>query len=105
MLCQKMILEKYMYLYSRPTVREIASQTGIQATRVFRLFNGAVMKLTEYEIFKKLVDEKNNGPLLESLAEKCLSHLSLKALKDIENAMKRKLELHELKNNSKFLTV
>ena len=48
-----------MLLNQEPTLKKIAADTGIQITRVFRLFNGSTMKLSEYQIFQHRVKEKN----------------------------------------------
>ncbi len=52
---QKKILQQYRVLYPHQSLRDISKKTGIQLTRVFRLFNGAPMKLNEYEVFYEFV--------------------------------------------------
>jgi len=63
---QKTILNQYLLLNKKPTFKEIASDTGIQVTRVFRLFNGSTMKLSEYQIFNRKVKEKIENGFLKS---------------------------------------
>jgi hypothetical protein len=46
-----------MEIKGSPSLKIISEDTGIQITRVFRLFNGYEMKLSEYEVFKLKVDE------------------------------------------------
>lgn len=52
---QSRILREYRELHPRHTLRETSQLTGIQLTRVFRLFNGHAMKLEEYERFHRAV--------------------------------------------------
>ncbi len=52
---QTRILKDYRALYPGRPLRVTADQTGIQLTRVFRIFNGSPMKLHEYECFHRLV--------------------------------------------------
>ena len=59
---QKEILEKYKALYGKQTLKKMSEQTGIQLTRMFRLLNGAEMKISEYEVLLKLVNEKTFNP-------------------------------------------
>lgn len=54
---QKELLRRYSELMGAPSLKEIAEDTGIQVTRVFRLFNGHEMRMAEYFIFKQRVDE------------------------------------------------
>ena len=46
---QKRILVEYKSAYPQQSLFEISQTTGIQVTRVFRLFKGASMRLKEYE--------------------------------------------------------
>lgn len=95
---QNTIIKQYLLLNHDPTLRQIAKDTGIQQTRVFRLFNGSEMKLSEYEIFKRLVKEKIGSTTnLETMAGECVSILSSESVREIENLMSRKLATWKLK--------
>ena len=48
---QKEILSQYKQTYPADTYQTISNKTGIQNTRVFRIFNGYEMKLSEYSRF------------------------------------------------------
>ena len=99
---QKTILEQYLCLSDKPTLREISAETGIQMTRVFRLMNGSAMKLEEYEVFSNLVQKKMGLECaLPALAQDCLKKLSPEILKELESVMRRKLALWDLKQKSK----
>ena len=94
---QKTILNQYMLLNNKPTLKKISEDTGIQLTRIFRLFNGSTMKLMEFEVFNKKVKEKmglTDG--LEAIALECSLKLSPGAILDLEVFMKRKIEIWKL---------
>tara|TARA_R110000868_G_scaffold153644_4_gene379137 strand:+ start:1130 stop:1447 length:318 start_codon:yes stop_codon:yes gene_type:complete len=90
MTLQERTLRQYMELRSQPCLREIAKETGIQQTRVFRILNGAMMKLDEWEIFNDIVVKEN--ACLEKLARECLCELSIEQLSGLQQMMKQKLE-------------
>lgn len=94
---QKTILKQYTLLNDKPTLKKISEDTGIQLTRVFRLFNGSTMKLSEYQIFNKKVKEKMGlTDSLEAVAFECSLKLSPAAIKDLEVLLKRKIEVWTL---------
>jgi hypothetical protein len=98
---QKTILNQYMLLNQRPTLKKIAADTGIQLTRVFRLFNGSTMKLSEYQIFQRKVKEMMGlTDTLEEIAFECSLKLSTEAVKDIEIFLKRKMEIWRIKQTT-----
>lgn len=98
---QKTILSQYMLLNQEPTLKNVAADTGIQITRVFRLFNGCTMKLSEYQIFQHKVKEKMGlTDTLEELAFDCSLKLSPEAIKDIEIYLRRKMEIWKIKHAS-----
>ncbi|RPJ74199.1 MAG: hypothetical protein EHM20_11005 [Alphaproteobacteria bacterium] len=95
---QKRILGQYVLLNDGPTLKKIADDTGIQITRVFRLFNGSVMNLAEYQIFQAKVKEKMGlTHTLEAIAFDCSLKLSPEAIKEIESYLNRKMEIWKLK--------
>lgn len=94
---QKTILNQYILLNHKPTFKQIAADTGIQVTRVFRLFNGSTMKLSEYQIFRTKVREKmglTGG--LEDIAFECSMKLSPESIKDLETQLKRRIAVWTL---------
>jgi len=58
MTLQQKTLHRYRQLFPREPLRQISARTGIQITRVFRLFNGKIMKVGELEAFEKAINEK-----------------------------------------------
>ena len=101
---QKTILNQYMLLNGKPTLKKISEETGIQLTRVFRILNGSTMKLSEYQIFNRLVKEKmglTDG--LEAMAFECSLKLSPEAILDLEVFLKRKIQTWSLAQTNKTL--
>jgi hypothetical protein len=94
---QKAILKQYMELSGNPTLKVISEETGVQITRVFRLFNGSVMKLNEYLIFQDLVRKKLGFDLaLEGLILECRNKLSIEGIKEVEAMIRRKIHYTDL---------
>lgn len=58
MTLQQKTLQRYRQLFPNETLRETSARTGIQITRVFRLFNGKIMKVGELEAFEKAVNNR-----------------------------------------------
>jgi hypothetical protein len=58
MTLQSKTIQRYRLLFPQETLREISARTGIQITRVFRLFNGKPMKVGELEAFEKIINNK-----------------------------------------------
>jgi hypothetical protein len=93
---QKLVLDEYMQLMAKPTFREMAKDTGIQLTRLFRIMNGMEMRLNEYVILKRRVEELTDASQLSQLAFKCESTLPSRARKELEGMMMRLLKQQEL---------
>ena len=94
-----------MLLNDQPTLKKISADTGIQVTRVFRLFNGSTMKLSEYQIFQHKVKEKMGlTDTIEAIAFECSLKLSHQAIKEIEVFLNRKMEIWKLKQASSLQT-
>ncbi len=55
------VLSTFKQEFGNLSYREIANLTGIQMTRVFRIFNQQEMKVSEYEKFKDLLLQKKTG--------------------------------------------
>lgn len=91
---QKKILQDYREVFGQKTFREISDMTGIQQTRVFRLFNGSAMKLSEYEVFQQMIQFRQaKRPKLLQLLKSCELSLSERGLAEIEQVMDQKIRL------------
>jgi len=55
---QTRTLHRYRQLFPNDTLKEVSARTGIQITRVFRLFNGKTMKVGELEAFEGVIVNK-----------------------------------------------
>lgn len=55
---QKRTLERYRQLFPLETLREISARTGLNITRVFRLYNGKTMKVGELEAFENAITKR-----------------------------------------------
>lgn len=101
MYLQKMILNQFMEIYKNPFLREIENETGIQITRIFRLFNGSAMKLDEYQRFQESIRKKKCGKdSLQDLIETCSSRLPINTVREIELLMIKRLHTFSLKNKT-----
>lgn len=75
---QEAILKEYRETFPDKTLKTTSAETGIQMTRVFRIFNGSPMKLREYEAFEKTIKQKRLSSSKFELLSKfqnCLTQL------------------------------
>lgn len=94
---QRHLLNRYMELMGNPSFRQISDDTGIQVTRVFRIFNGQELKLNEYLIFKERINQKTEGEKDLSLVDINLENgLPLEKLRVIIRRLKRELTYAEI---------
>lgn len=92
---QSKTIQRYRHFFPQDTLREVSSRTGIQITRVFRLFNGKTMKVGELEAFENAVqnkiDENPAGSRLNNLLEESLGILTHDELKTLADYIERKV--------------
>ncbi len=94
---QQAIIKQYHQVFQNRTYREIADHTGIQMTRVFRIFNGAPMKLCEYEtLYQKIQERGAMGGRLCELAREVEKHLSANAILCLSRELERRLQIASL---------
>lgn len=95
MTLQEKTLQRYRLLFPNQPLREVSARTGIQITRVFRLFNGKVMKVGELEAFEKAINEKMaenpSFSKLSSLMDDASSMLTNEELTKLSEYVARKL--------------
>jgi hypothetical protein len=100
---QQNVIKNYRTKFPEHTLKEVSERTGIQITRVFRIFNGSEMKLKEYESFQLACAIKEENPIslhLHTLLKQCLSNLEYSQLKRLCFEIEDTLEHHKLKNYS-----
>ena len=92
---QNKTIQRYRLFFPEETLREVSARTGIQITRVFRLFNGKPMKLGEFEAFERAINHKMsqnpNYSRLSLLSEEASSHLSNAEAGKIADYIERKI--------------
>jgi hypothetical protein len=97
---QNKTIQRYRLFFPEETLREVSARTGIQITRVFRLFNGKPMKLGEFEAFEKAITSKMadhpNYSRLTLLAEEAFSSLSPTDLGKVVDYIERKISNKKL---------
>lgn len=102
MCLQNRILKEYRSNFPRFTLRETSAQTGIQLTRIFRLFNGSAMKLDEYERFHKVVygDSASSGlnGSFKRVTESIARNMTPIEISKIVSMLNRQLQWHQLLN-------
>lgn len=70
MTLQTRTLSRYRQYFPNETLRETSARTGIQITRVFRLFNGKTMKVGELEAFENAIHVRiAENPAMERLSQ------------------------------------
>ncbi len=95
MTLQQKTLHRYRQLFPNETLRETSARTGIQITRVFRLFNGKIMKVGELEAFEKAINDKiaenPSFAKLSSIVEDASSVLTNDELAKVTEYIARKI--------------
>lgn len=94
MTLQKKTLSRYRQFFPNETLRETSARTGIQITRVFRLFNGKNMKVGELEAFESAINlkiaENPNMAKLSAAVEEAGAILTNEELAKITDYVQRK---------------
>lgn len=96
---QDKLIDTYMGLLSKNTIREMAIDSGIQKTRLFRIMNGQEMKLSEYITLKNRISSLfGKISPVEELAKECEKELSVNSISEISNYMQRRIRLAKLQS-------
>ena len=98
---QQSLINRYKKFYPQDTFKIISKKTSIQQTRVFRIFNGAEMKVSELDALEQVLSESENIKTQEfiHLSKKCTSNLSERVLKDLYTQMRFLLKTNYLITN------
>ncbi len=95
MTLENKIIQRYRLHFPNETLREVSQKTGIQITRVFRLFNGKKMKVSELEAFEAVIQgkkfENQSFNRLNRIAEEASSLLTHDEMDKITDYIERKL--------------
>lgn len=95
---QNTILTTFKNHYPNHTLNQSAKLLKINRTRLFRLFNGSEMKISEYESFEKAILQAQGAGTLDLLTKtkECLKVLKPEKLKQLIDQMNEKLFLESL---------
>ncbi|MFN8370753.1 MAG: hypothetical protein U0T83_09050 [Bacteriovoracaceae bacterium] len=93
---QTEIIKKFKECYAGFTLKSMAEITGIQVTRLFRIINGAEMKLVEYRkfqvaILKMKIELNPTREDIFELAEIYLAELSIEAVSELREFLKSRI--------------
>jgi hypothetical protein len=95
MTLQNKTIQRYRLFFPNETLREVSARTGIQITRVFRLFNGKAMKVGELEAFERAINDKiaehPHFSRLNHMVEEASSSLTNDELGKIADYLERKI--------------
>lgn len=95
MTLQNKTIDRYRLFFPNQTLRQVSAHTGIQITRVFRLFSGRPMKVEELEAFEKVIHlkiaENPNFARLNSTLEEASSLLTNAELGRVADYLERKV--------------
>lgn len=95
MTLQNKTIQRYRLFFPQETLREVSARTGIQITRVFRLFNGKPMRVGELEAFENAVNiklaENPNFARLNTLVEEASTLLTNDEIGKIADYLERKV--------------
>ena len=95
MTLQNKTIQRYRQFFPQETLREVSARTGIQITRVFRLFNGKAMKVGELEAFERVITKKiaenPNFSRLNMIVEEASSLLTNEELGKIADFFERRV--------------
>jgi hypothetical protein len=97
---QNKTIQRYRLFFPQETLRQVSERTGIQITRVFRLFNGKNMKVGELEAFESAVNiklaENPNFSRLSMIVEEASAILTNEEIGKLADYMERRV------NNRKY---
>ncbi len=99
---QSIVLRQLKETYPQAKLKEISEKTGIQITRVFRLLNGAEMKVSEWEKIKTLTDINNGIEDFLATAKECALSLSPQRRQAFHSSMQQALKILELNSTSQM---
>ena len=104
MTLQNLIIEQYQEVHGQVTLKQMSEDTGINMTRMFRLLNGSIMRVDEYQLFQNSIKRKLGFDYsVQELADECTKKLSVEAVKEIHIFLKRKMELWQLIQDNRIL--
>jgi hypothetical protein len=77
---QRLTIESFVKKVGQKTYNDYSKMTGIERTRLFRLFQGAEMKVHEFEVFQSFINGEKGS--VRSFAEDVRLHDDLSQYSD-----------------------
>ncbi|MBL7663875.1 MAG: hypothetical protein JNM93_01990 [Bacteriovoracaceae bacterium] len=95
---QERLLKSYRQQRKNYTLIQMSQETGIQQTRLFRIFNGSEMKISEYAAIEKILypEQKRNQSMIDKLINEASQVLMPESLNEICQLIHKKLSIHQL---------
>lgn len=88
---QENIITRYKKTFPKDTLKKTSNRTNLHLTRIFRIFNGFEMRISEYEAFETAIHNYNQSttnPIhFINMANHCVDHLSESTLSKISDQM------------------
>ena len=98
---QQIIIKRYKEVFPHTTLKNIAKETGIQQTRIFRILNGYEMKISEFQKFEEAINKGSRYDIskfrISKLVDQCLRELSHTKLLKISENLEHNLHIERLK--------
>ena len=95
---QSIVLKQFNEKYPNAKLREISEKTGIQITRVFRILNGAEMKVSELEKFQGATETSKSPLRFLKLSKDCAVTLSPERRKYLQGLMEQALKVQSFQS-------
>lgn len=96
---QNIVLQQLKETHPQAKLKDISQKTGIQITRVFRILNGAEMKVSEWEKFQKLTKSHNGIDEFLNTAKTYALKISPQRRHLLHVSMQQALKLAQLTTN------
>ena len=105
---QETILKRFSDNFPNLSFKEMEAVSGIQSTRIFRLYNGFEMKLKEYLLLEQAMAKTSRSNIdqeLLALTQDLLRTLSLDERRTFHIYLQRELHKKEMKREDKQIAL
>src|SRR5690606_10243692 len=99
---EKEIIVRYKKKFPHETLKETSDRTGIQITRVYRLFSGRKMKVSEFEAFQRAIEGEpscQRNERFNNLISEIILTFDSEEIDFICQSLERKIQNHQFKRN------
>lgn len=97
---QKNLINELKKIYPDYTLRDFSNKSQIQLTRIFRIFNGAELKVSEFNQLQFLLtnQKENNSQkqLFLNVLEDAFNNLDHKIINQYFNNLRMQLSFHQM---------